>query len=100
MQIPVTKALMPQASAEPKMLMGFDVGDDIYHVMAFDFDNEGGALGIWREGDNFVARISLDALVDFNKSAKSQLAPDLLSDQKNYVPAFVPNRNRFFKRSN
>ena len=89
---------MPQASAAPKMLMSFDHGSDIYHVMLFDFDNEGGALGIWREGDEFVARISLDALVDFNIAAKSQLTPDLLVKQKGYVPAFVPNRKRFFKR--
>lgn len=71
MKIPVTKVLMPEASEDPKMLLGFDYGDDIYHVMAFDFGDAGGALGIWKEGDNFCARISLDSLVAFNLEAKA-----------------------------
>ena len=70
MKIPVTKVLMPE-SAKETMLMGFDYGDDIYHVMAFDFGDAGGALGIWKEGENFCARISLDSLVAFNLEAKA-----------------------------
>jgi len=53
------------------MLLGFDYGKDIYHVIAFDFGDSGGAIGIWREGDNFVARLSLDALVEFNRQANA-----------------------------
>lgn len=67
----VSKVLLQNFTEEPKMLLGFDFGSDIYHVIAFDFGNEGGAIGIWREGDNFVARITLDALVAFNRQAKA-----------------------------
>ena len=41
----------------------------IYHVLAFDFGDDGGAIGVWREGDAFCARISLDALAMFNRQA-------------------------------
>lgn len=74
MKIDLKKVLLPvpnNADEEPKMLLGFDYGDDIYHVMAFDFGANGGALGVMREGDNFVARISLDALVAFNREASA-----------------------------
>lgn len=74
MKVDVTKVLLPVptcAEDEPKMLLGFDYGNDIYHVIAFDFGDSGGALGILREGDNFVARISLNALVAFNRQASA-----------------------------
>jgi hypothetical protein len=41
-------------------------------VLAFDFGDDGGALGIWREGDTFCARINLDALAIFNRQAAAQ----------------------------
>ncbi len=70
--IPLKKVLLPEAARKDvKPLMGFDYGDDIYHVIAFDFGDSGGALGILREGDNFCARISLDDLVTFNRQAKA-----------------------------
>lgn len=70
--IPLQKMLLPeQALAQAKPLMGFDYGDAVYHVLAFDFGADGGAIGIWREGDDFCARISLDALAEFNRQAKA-----------------------------
>ena len=56
--------------AEAKFLMGFDYADAIYHVLAFNFGDDGGAIGIWREGDNFCARISLDSLAAFCDHAR------------------------------
>ena len=32
--------------------------------------DDGGGIGIWKEGDDFCARISLDALAEFNRVAK------------------------------
>lgn len=62
--------LPEQALAQAKPLMGFDSGEHIYHVLAFDFGDDGGAIGIWREGSDFCARISLDALAEFAESAE------------------------------
>lgn len=70
--IPMQKMLLPeQTLAQARPLMGFDCRDAIYHVLAFDFGDDGGAIGIWREGDDFCARISLDALAEFNRQAKA-----------------------------
>lgn len=62
--------LPEQALSQAKPLMGFDFGEHIYHVLAFDFGDDGGAIGIWREGADFCARISLDALAEFAESAE------------------------------
>lgn len=72
--IEVTKVLLPEPTEEPKMLVGFDYDGHMYHIMLFDFGDQvvGGALGVWREGDDFVARIGLDALAKFNREAKAQ----------------------------
>ena len=70
--IELRKMLLPPATlAAAKPLMGFEYGDDIYHVLAFDFGGDGGALGIWREDDDFCARISLNALAEFANVAKA-----------------------------
>lgn len=68
--------LPPQTLEEAKRLMGFDYGDALYHVLLFDFGEDGGALGIWREGDDFCARITLDALAEFNAQAKAAHLPE------------------------
>lgn len=70
--IEVSKVLLPHPTEKPKMLVGFDYDGRMYHVMLFDFGDAGGALGVWCEGDDFVARISLDALVNFNRAAKAE----------------------------
>jgi hypothetical protein len=62
--------LPAQTLAQAKPLMGFDFGERLYHVLAFDFGDDGGAIGIWREGSDFCARISLDALAEFAESAE------------------------------
>ena len=70
--IPMKPVLLPESDlARAKFLLGFDDGDDIIHVLAFDFGDDGGAIGIWREGDNFCARITLDALAAFNLEARA-----------------------------
>lgn len=70
MQIPIKKVLLPESYLRrAKPLVGFDVGEDIYHVMLFDFGDDGGAIGVMRQGDNFCARITLDSLVAFNREA-------------------------------
>lgn len=67
---PMTKMLLPEAAlADAKPLVGFDHGSDLYHVLLFAAGE--GAIGIMRKGDNFCARISLDALVAFNRKAKA-----------------------------
>ena len=70
LNIPVRPMQMPQGGKPPVRLMGFDFGPHLFHLLAFDFGDDGGAVGIWREGDSFCARISLDALAEFWKSAK------------------------------
>jgi hypothetical protein len=70
--IPMKKVLLPQSDlARATPLLGFDYGPNLYHVLAFDFGDDGGAIGIWREGDNFCARISLDALAAFHAQAEA-----------------------------
>jgi hypothetical protein len=69
-QMPLPQRSLDQA----KRLLGFDFGDAIYYVLAFDFGDDGGAIGIWKEGDNFCARISLDALAEFHARAKQERA--------------------------
>ena len=72
LNIPLKKMLLPPATlGQAKRLLGFDYGPDIYHVLAFDFGDDGGAIGIWREGDNFCARITLDSLAEFHAQAKA-----------------------------
>lgn len=70
--IEVSKVLLRDANMEDaKPLMGFDYDGGMYHVVLFDLGEDGGALGIWREGDNFCARITLDALAAFHAQAKA-----------------------------
>jgi hypothetical protein len=72
LNIPMKKMLLPEATlAEAKPLLGFDYGEHMYHIFAFDFGDDGGAIGILREGDNFCARISFDALAIFNQQARA-----------------------------
>lgn len=68
----VTKVSIPQDALRPSAaLLEFDYGGALYRVFAFDFNApDGGALGVWRQGDDFCARISLDALAEFNREAK------------------------------
>jgi hypothetical protein len=71
--VPATRMLLPPSTlAQAKPLLGFDHGNDIYHVLAFDFGDDGGAIGIWREGSDFCARISLDGLAAFYAHAAAQ----------------------------
>lgn len=67
--------LQPSALDSAKRLMGFDYGPDIFHVLCFDYGDDGGAIGVWRQGDEFCARISLDALAEFWASAKANVQP-------------------------
>jgi hypothetical protein len=72
LNIPMRPVKLPQSTLDSAIrLLGFDFGPDIFHVLAFDFGDDGGAVGIWREGDDFCARISLDALAEFWKAAKA-----------------------------
>jgi hypothetical protein len=72
--IEVTKTLMPTEPDAVQMLVGFEYAGENYEIVLFDFGDQvvGGAIGVWKIGDNFVARLGLDALVRFNKEAKSQ----------------------------
>lgn len=70
LNIPVGKTLLVEGDmAKAKPLVGFDHGEDIYHVLLFP--EGGGAIGVIREGDNFCARLSLDSLVAFHQQAKA-----------------------------
>jgi hypothetical protein len=71
LNIPMKKMLLPE-NGRVKSLLGFDYGNDIYHVLVFDFGDDGGAIGICREGDNFCARISLDSLAEFHQQSKAE----------------------------
>lgn len=72
LSIPMQSVKLPWASlADAKPLFGFDYGADLFHVFLFDLGDEGGAVGIWREGDEFCARISLDSLAEFWGHAKA-----------------------------
>jgi hypothetical protein len=44
----------------------------MYHVLAFDFGEDGGAIGVWKEGDDFCARVSLNDLAEFNRRARAE----------------------------
>ena len=71
MKIEFRKMPLPeQTLAQATRVLGFDYGAHLYHVLVFDFGDDGGAIGIWKEGDDFCARISLDALAEFNRIAK------------------------------
>jgi hypothetical protein len=73
MNIPMKKVLLPQTGlADAKPLLGFDMPDGMYHVLLFDFGDDGGAIGIFKEGDDFIARISLNDLAAFNRMAKGE----------------------------
>jgi hypothetical protein len=70
LNIPMSQVLLdPQALSEAKPLVGFDYGDHLYHVLLFPIGEDGGAVGVWREGSNFCARITLDALAAFAEQA-------------------------------
>jgi len=76
--IKMRKALLPESDlAKAKFLLGFDYDDAMYHILAFDFGADGGAIGIWREGDDFVARVSLNDLAEFNRRARAEYARPL-----------------------
>lgn len=64
-RIPVSRVLLPE-NAPIQELFGFDYGDALYHVFLFDFGDDGGAVGIRRDDEPFCARISLNALAEFN----------------------------------
>jgi hypothetical protein len=73
MQIQMHKMIFKhQELGQAKRLMGFDHEGAIYHLLCFDFGDDGGAIGIWKEGDDFCARISLDDLANFNRQAKAE----------------------------
>jgi len=66
------RMLLPESTlAQAKRLLGFDVGPDLYHVLLFAFGDDGGAIGVWKDGDDFCARITLDALAAFHAQAKA-----------------------------
>jgi hypothetical protein len=70
LNIPMSQVLLdPQALSEAKPLVGFDYGEHIYHVVLFPMGQDGGAIGVWREGSDFCARITLDALAAFAEQA-------------------------------
>lgn len=60
-----------QAISQAKALLGFDYGPNMYHVLFFDFGDDGGAVGIQREGSNFIARLSLDSLAQLAERAQA-----------------------------
>lgn len=62
--------LSEKLMAQAKPLVSFDSGDDLYHILLFDFGDDGGAVGVLREGDDFCVRISLDALATVNSNAR------------------------------
>jgi hypothetical protein len=71
--IEMRKMLLPESDlAKAKFLLGFDYGDAMYHVLAFDFGEDGGAIGVWKEGDDFCARVSLNDLAEFNRRARAE----------------------------
>jgi hypothetical protein len=72
LNIPMTQVLLdPQVLSEAKPLVGFDYGEHLYHVLLFPMGDDGGAVGVWREGSNFCARITLDALAAFAEQANA-----------------------------
>jgi hypothetical protein len=76
MNIEMTQVLLPQQDLdEAKPLVGFDHGEHIYHVLLFPITDDGGAIGVWRQGSNFCARITLDSLVAFAEQAHHAAGP-------------------------
>ena len=54
--IEMNKVLLRDARmADAKPLVGFDYDGGMYHLLLFDFGDDGGAVGVWREGDDFCA---------------------------------------------
>lgn len=80
LSIPVEGMALPEIPGMP--LMGFDINGEIFHVLGFDFGDAGGAIGIWKEGTNFCARLSLESLAAFWKEAdeKQRKAPAVDSE--------------------
>lgn len=72
MKLEMQKVLLPPPMLEQaKLLVVFDKGDSVYRLLLFNFGEDGGGIGIWREGDDFCARITLDALAEFADVAKA-----------------------------
>jgi len=72
LDIKIKKQLLPvQTLDQAKRLVQFDYDNALYWILLFNFGDDGGALGIWKEGDDFCARLSLDTLADFNRRAKA-----------------------------
>jgi hypothetical protein len=70
LNIPVSKTLLaPSSLDDAKPLVGFDLGDELFHVVLFP-ENDG-SIGIFKDGENFCARIMLDALVEFWRQARA-----------------------------
>jgi hypothetical protein len=70
--IPMSQVLLDQqVLSEAKPLVGFDYGNHLYHVLLFPIGKDGGAIGVWRDGSNFCARITLDALAAFAEQAQA-----------------------------
>lgn len=70
MKIPVSKMLLqPGSMITAKPLVGFDVGPDLYHIVLFPEGD--GSIGVFKDGDNFCARLSLDSFVAFYAEAKA-----------------------------
>lgn len=90
LNIPMRRMQMPKGSKPPVRLMGFDYGEHLFHLLAFDFGDDGGAVGVWREGDNFCARISLDALAEFWNTAKDADGVKGKAEAKAEQPRDVP----------
>jgi hypothetical protein len=73
MIIPMKAVALPHSDlSRAKPLLSFDYDGHLHHVLLFDFGDDGGAIGIMREGDKFCARITLDALAEFNEHARAQ----------------------------
>lgn len=71
-----TIILSARALAEAKRLLAFDYEGALYHVIAFDFEaQDGGAIGVVREGDTVCVRLSLDALAQLNRSTVEPTKP-------------------------
>ena len=70
MKIPVSKMLLqPGSMITAKPLVGFDVGPDLYHIVLFPEGD--GSIGVYKDGDIFCARLSLDSFVAFYAEAKA-----------------------------
>lgn len=71
MSIPVGKTLLaPGDMKKAKRLVGFDLGEDLFHIVLFP-DGDG-SIGIIKDGENFCARLTLDSLAAFYNKAKAE----------------------------